>query len=125
MIEGEILARTAILAAELVAQEHVETGEGGLGRGLHEGLERNHAGKLHLQARAAHRAIVLGDNVHPLEKDRLDGVLPRPQRQRVVAERTKIRIEDEGGKAGGGQDHGAPSLLSLRTAAVATVYRGA
>src|SRR5260370_22456536 len=102
MIEGEIFARAAILAVELVAEEHVEAGEGGLRRGLYEGLERNHAGELHLQARAADRAVVLGDDVHPLEKDRLDRVLPRPQRQRVVAERTKIRVEHEGGKAGGG-----------------------
>ena len=36
--------------------------------------------------------VVIGDDVHALEKDRLDGVLPRPQRQRVVAERAKIRV---------------------------------
>src|SRR5262249_61962757 len=101
MIEGEIFARAAILAAELVAQEHVEAGEGGLGRGLYKGLERNHAGELHLQARAAHRAVVLGDDVHPLEKDRLDRVLPRPQPQREEAERTERSVEDEGVKGGG------------------------
>src|SRR5260221_11217255 len=101
MIEGEIFARAAILAVELVAQEHVEAGEGGLRRGLYEGLERNHAGELHLQARAAHRAVVLGDDVHPLGKDRLDRALPRPQRTGGGAERTKIRVKTRGGKARG------------------------
>src|SRR5262245_55533719 len=58
MIEGEIFARAAILAAELVAQEHVEAGEGGLGRGLYEGLEENHVGTLHLRARPRTAAAV-------------------------------------------------------------------
>src|SRR3954471_11268611 len=99
MIEGEVVAGAAILAAELVAQEDIEAGEGGLGRGLHEGLERDNARELHLQAGAVHGAVVLGDDVYALEKYRLDGVLPGPQRQRVVAERTKIRVEHESGEA--------------------------
>jgi len=34
MIEGQILAGTAILAAETVAEEDIETGEGGMADGL-------------------------------------------------------------------------------------------
>ncbi len=95
VVEGEVVARAAILAGEAVAQEHVEAGEGRLRRGLHEGLERDHARQLHLEARAVHRAVVLGDDVHPLEEHRLDGVLPRPQRQRIVAERPEVGVEHQ------------------------------
>jgi len=76
-----------------------------------------------------HGAVVIGDDVHPLEKHGLDGVLPRPQRQRVIAQRTKIRVEDKCRKARwrymSVQDD-APYLDSkCRSAAVATVYRQA
>src|SRR5262245_47071067 len=35
------------------------------------------------------------DNVHAIEKDRLDRVLPRPKRQRVVTQRPEIRIQHQ------------------------------
>src|SRR4051812_33082558 len=59
MIEGEIVAASAILAGETVAQEHVEARERRMGRGLHEGLERDHARELHLEARGMHRPLVI------------------------------------------------------------------
>src|SRR5205814_8871020 len=99
VVESEVLARAAELAAELVAQEDVEAGERGLRGGLHIGFERNHARQLHLQTGTTHRAIVFSNDVHPLEEHRLDGILPGPQRQRVIAERTEIRIENERGPA--------------------------
>ena len=95
VIEGEVVARAAKLAGEAVAQEHVEPRERRMGRGLHIGLERHHAGQLHLEARRAHRAVVIGDDVDPFQEHRLDGVLPRPQRQRVIAQRTEIRVEHQ------------------------------
>src|SRR6516165_2187261 len=63
------LPRAAILAGKPVAQEHVEPGEGGLGGGPNEGLERDDAGELHFSARAVHRAVVVRDGIHPIEKD--------------------------------------------------------
>src|SRR5262249_59606651 len=96
--ECQVVFRTAVLATESVAQEHVEPGEGRMGRGLHEGLQRDDARQVHRQARAVHGLVVLGDDVHPLEENGLDRVLPAPQRQRVVAERPKIRVQDERGK---------------------------
>src|SRR6187431_2797299 len=56
VIEREIVMRQAILAAEAVAQEDVEPGEGGMRRRLDERLQRHHARKLDLEARAVHRA---------------------------------------------------------------------
>ncbi len=39
--------------------------------------------------------LVFGNNVHPVEENRLDGVLPGPQRQGVIAERAVVRIQHE------------------------------
>src|SRR6185437_3463623 len=78
MIEGEVVAPAAILAGEAVAQENIEPGEGGMRRRLHEALERHDARQLHLEAGAVHRAIVIGDDVHAVEEDGLDCVLPGP-----------------------------------------------
>ncbi len=99
MIEGEVVLRAAELASEAVAQEDVESGEGGVGRRLHVGLERHHARQLHLEAGAVNRLIVLGDDVHAFEEHRLDGVLPGPQREGVIAQRTKVRIQHQCWKA--------------------------
>jgi hypothetical protein len=37
----------------------------------------------------------MGNNVNAVEKDSLDGVLPGPERQRIIAQRPKIGIEHE------------------------------
>jgi len=76
MIEGEVVARAAILAAEAVAQEDVEPGEGGIGGGFDVGLERHHARQLHFNRGAVHRVVIFLDDVHAFEEHRLDGVLP-------------------------------------------------
>jgi hypothetical protein len=43
--------------------------------------------------------FVFGHDVHPVEKDSLDRVLPRPERQGIIAERTIIRVQHQCGKA--------------------------
>src|ERR1700692_2488870 len=95
MIEGEIAGRAAILAFELVAQEHVEPGEGWAARWPDIGLERDDGGKRHREAGRVHHALILGQDVHALEEHRLDRVLPGPQRQRKITQRTVIRVEDK------------------------------
>jgi hypothetical protein len=85
MIEGEVVVGAAILAGKAIAQEYVEAREGRMGRGFDEGLERDHAWQLHFEGRRSHRAVVIRNDIHTLEKHRLDRVLPGPQRQRVVA----------------------------------------
>src|SRR6476619_5983543 len=101
MIEGKIIARTAVLAAEFVSQKYVKTREGRLGGRLYESLERYHAGKLHLPARAAYRALVFGDDVYAFQEYGLDRVLPRPQRQRIIAKWPEIGVEHQRRKSTG------------------------
>ena len=103
----------AILAGEAVAQEDVEPREGRMGRWLHEGLERDHARQLHLEGRAVHRAVVIGDDVHAFEEHRLDRVLPGPQRQRIIAQRPKVRVEHQGRKSSWRNVHVQATLLDL------------
>ena len=64
-----------------------------------------------------HRAVVIGDDVHALEEDRLDRVLPGPQRQRVIAQRPKIRVEHQGRKTSRRNVHVQATLLDLLKAA--------
>src|SRR5262249_24863910 len=99
VIECEIVARAAILAGEFVAQEYVKPREGGLRRGLYESLERHHARQLHFRAWAANRALVFRDDVYALKEYRLDRILPAPERERVIAERPEIGIENQCRKA--------------------------
>jgi hypothetical protein len=95
VIEGEVVARAAILAGETVAQKNIEAREGRLPERPDIALERDDARQLHLEARAMHRVIVERDDIHAIEKHRLDGVLPGPDREGVIAQRTKIRVEHQ------------------------------
>src|SRR5437764_9111646 len=85
----------AVLAAEAVAKEDVEPGEGGVRARLDERLQRHHARKLDLKARAVHCAVVVLDDVDAIEKHRLDRVLPRPERQWIVTQRPEIRVQHQ------------------------------
>src|SRR6476620_1443915 len=60
---------------------------------LHKILERHHAGQLHLEAGAADRPLVMSDNIHAVQEHCLDGVLPGPQRERIITQRTKVRVQ--------------------------------
>src|ERR1700730_19189161 len=55
MVEGQILAGAAILAAESVAEKDIETGEGGMGGGAYVASERKHRGEPDLAARTSDR----------------------------------------------------------------------
>src|SRR5579872_395542 len=78
VIEGQVVARRAILADEAIAQEYVKPGEGRMGGRLDERFQRHHARQLNLECRAAYRAVVMLDNINAVEEHRLDRVLPRP-----------------------------------------------
>src|SRR5881394_3516191 len=95
VVESQFVAGGTVLAGEAVAQEHVESSERGMRRRLDEGFQRHHARKLDLERGAAHRAIVMLHDVDAVEEHRLDRVLPRPQRQRIVTERPKIGIQHQ------------------------------
>ena len=49
----------------------------------------------HTVERADER-VVFRQDVDPVEEDRLDRVLPAPDRQRIVAERTEVRVQNKG-----------------------------
>src|ERR1700748_1889472 len=93
VIEGEVVRGKAILADEAVAQEDVEPGKGGMRGRLDEGFQRYHAGQLNLEGRTAHRAVVVLNDIDAVEEHRLDRILPRPKRQRIVAQRPEVRIQ--------------------------------
>src|SRR6185503_6999690 len=44
---------------------------------------------------AAHCAVVVFDDVDAVEEHRLDRVLPRPERQRIVTQRPEVRIQHQ------------------------------
>src|SRR6202000_1808285 len=95
VIEGQIVARQAILADETVAQENVEPGERGMRARLDEGLQGYDAWELDFEGGAAYRAVVIFDDVDPVEEYRLDRVLPRPEGQRIIAQRPEVRIQHQ------------------------------
>jgi len=78
MVEGQLLARPAIDAAEAVAEEQVESGEGRIFVGPHELPKRDHARQLQRDAGRVNLALIMGDDVDALEEHCLDRRLPRP-----------------------------------------------
>src|SRR5690606_31592620 len=92
VIEGQIVLGTAILALETVAKEDVETGKGRVKRRLYVGFQADDTGQAHCEGRRRNRLIIFGDNVYPIEEYSLYGILPRPQRQGIIAKRPVIRI---------------------------------
>ncbi|MNL39712.1 hypothetical protein D3C87_1620040 [compost metagenome] len=95
VIEGQFVIRAAILAFELVAQEHVEPRKGRVTGRLHIGLEADDARQLHREAGRADRMVVFGDDVDTVKEDRLDRVLPGPQRQGIVTQRPVVSVQHE------------------------------
>ena len=81
VIEGQLLFGAAILALKFVAEKDVKTGKGRISAGFDKGLERDDAGQSELEARTSDRRVIFGDDVHPVQKHCLDGVLPTPQGQ--------------------------------------------
>src|SRR5258705_10164906 len=64
-----------------------------------------------------HLALVMGDDVDPLEEHGLDRGLPRPQAQRIIRQRRVIGVEDQRRAAIGMSDqlrmiHASVSSLS-------------
>ncbi len=95
VVEGQLPRRAAIDAAEFVAQEQVEPRERRIFVGPDELPKRDHRGQLERNARAVDLALVMGDDVDPLEEHRLDRGLPRPEAQRVIGQRRVIGVEDQ------------------------------
>src|SRR5208283_1487494 len=103
MVERKLLALPTVLAGEAVAQENVEPGESGEARRLHVALQRHDRGQPHLERGAPDQRVVFGEDVDPIEEHRLDRVLPAPDRQGIVAQRPKVRIQHESRAVAGRQ----------------------
>src|SRR5439155_9984591 len=98
MVEGQVVRGVwlaAILAGEAVAQKYVEPGKCRMPGRRHVFLQRDDTRQLHFQRRAAYADVVMVDDVDAIEKHRLDRVLPRPQRQREIAQRPKVGVENQ------------------------------
>jgi hypothetical protein len=96
VIEGKVLAVSAILAAEAVAQEDVEAGEGRVTGRFNVGFEGYDRGEADLEGRTSHDLVVFRHNVDPVQEHRLDRILPTPDGQGIIAQRPVIGIENEG-----------------------------
>lgn len=71
---------SAILAYKLVSQEQIEPGKGRMPLGPDILLQTDHTWQLHLKRWGGYSGLIFRHDIHPLEKDSLDGILPRPQR---------------------------------------------
>src|SRR5690606_26685679 len=98
MVEGQIfggVAFAAVLALEAVAQKNVETREGRPPVQVNILLQGDDARQTHAKARGMDLALILGEDIDAIEKDRLDRILPSPERQRKVTQGTEVRIEHQ------------------------------
>src|SRR3954447_374979 len=86
----------AILATEAIAEEDVEPGEGYASRRPHIRAPRDDRRQPHHRRRAADNLVVFCDDDVRSLYDRLDRVLPVEQRQREIAERLEVSVEDKG-----------------------------
>jgi len=87
MVECQIMGGKpgiAILACKTVAQKYVKPRECRLFAGGDIFLERDHAGNAHAETRGMDFALIFVDHLDTAQKHRLDGVLPRPYRQREI-----------------------------------------
>lgn len=101
MIEGELMGReagAAILARKIVAHEDVEPRKG---RAL-DGhrlvlLETNNTRQGKYHAGTPDSYIVCSHNRNPIQKNGLDDILPRPQRERHIGQWGEVCVEHKGG----------------------------
>src|SRR3546814_11311958 len=84
MVEGQFLARPAILAGEPVAQEQVEPGEGRMLRRLHILAQRDDTGDRPRPRRRPDTELVILDDGDAVEEYSLYRGLPRPQAERKM-----------------------------------------
>jgi hypothetical protein len=96
MVEGEVVLVAAILAAEPVAQENIEPCESGIKRGFNISFEGNDAWQADLKARTSNGRLIFGDDVDAVQKHRLHRLLPTPERQRIVAQRAEVGVQNQG-----------------------------
>ena len=114
MIKGQIFSTKAIatvLTREAVTKEYVEARERWLSLQGYVFPERDNTRKLHREAWRVHLVFVFRDHIDPVHKHSLHRVLPRPDRERKIAQRPKIRVEDQSWiDTFSGRQHNPPSF---------------
>jgi hypothetical protein len=96
MIERQILGAATILAGEAVAQKQVKPGKRGILRWLHILFERNYRRKLHREIGAVHLTVIFLNDINTVKKHRFNRILPRPERERIIAQRGVIGVQNQG-----------------------------
>src|SRR5690606_12994383 len=124
VIEGQVMLRSAILALETITQEDIEAGERGITRRLHIILQANDARNAHGKRWRGNDVIVFRHDIHAFKKHRLDRILPGPERERIVAERAIIRVQNQRGQATGRDGSGCHGNSQGRTSFRATPKKG-
>src|SRR3546814_19660768 len=71
-------------------------GKGGMVRRADILAERDDGRELQHAGGTSHLALIMVDDIDAFEENRLDRGLPRPQTERIVAQRRKIRVEQIG-----------------------------
>ena len=96
MVKCQIIMATAVLTGEFITQEEIKPGKSRIDRLLKICLESNHGWQLHLERRAADGPVILVYNLDPVEENSFYSTLPRPERQRIIAERPEIGVQHQG-----------------------------
>src|SRR3546814_20189715 len=104
LIEGEVVVRSAILAAEAVAKEEVEPGEGGMRGGPDILAKRDDRRQPHGTAGAVDFPLIFRDDIDTFPERGLDGGLPGTPAQGIIADRRVIGVQPTRGPAYGMQD---------------------
>ena len=83
MVKGQILRlelTAAILAAKLIAQKDIKPRKGRVRALLNVIFQRDHTRQAHRNAGRMNITVIFRNDRHAIQKHRLDGVLPRPER---------------------------------------------
>ena len=95
MVKREVVSAAAILAGESIAEKNIKAREGWPAGSFDVCLEGNDGRQPHLERGAANRTLIYGDDIHTLKAYSFDSVLPRPQRQGVIAQRSEVSVQHE------------------------------
>lgn len=92
VIKRQITRRATVLARKPIPQKKIKAREGHALLGFYEFSEDNDRRDLDLCGGASDDFVVFGNDIHPIKERRLDRILPRPKRQRVIREWSVIRV---------------------------------
>ena len=84
MVKCQIFCSAAILAFKVITQEHVKPRKCRVHGRLDVFLEADNTWNPHGKRGRVHLGIIFCNDVDPVEEDRLDRILPRPERKRIV-----------------------------------------